>query len=338
MPDQNNRKPEFNSISDEGWKTPELKIHDKHQDIAADTAGNLSWKELTPEVDGFTAQVALSLIESGRAEDVARDFDKYSHLPDEIVFKMIDVLGTKSPSIATGNIPYDILARYEQKKASFKFQSTSDSQLSPEYSEYLTYAPDAWKTRFATFTAEQQKKLCEQIEFFPNMVSFVVTQKIDGVDKRVKLYIENTDVVVSPEQVQDRKDVVIDNNTAHMTIDAAKDIVPLELHILWSTIKSIADLMPYQDFKMKTDIQSLKAIGEILHITESWCFELWNVDPQKKDSRAWLMTMWTTKEEWQTTWNPIVLWVNDKTGHLTPMKPEFMAPIRKMAKPREILE
>ena len=358
---------------------------------AASTADTLQWKVLSPEVDGYTSQVALYLIENGHAEEVARSFDKYANLSDEIVFKMIDVIDeTVEENIA--KIPYDTIANYEKYKRkinNIKYlkvygfikpgteeliseelpnlsglshkvkqrlietwyatevaanpQSFLDKPMrTPENELYLQHAPEKWKARFDDFTEEQQKQLKEKIEFFSDKVTIVTTLKIEWVEKKVKLHIDNTDVAATEEQAEKTDDVEIIDGTTYVTWEGAKSLVPENLHLKGSMFVAIGNTLPYDTpIKMKERSPVLKAVADLLNITDDiasptnqWRKIKWE-EWVRKDREPWrLMTMGAGPSGDPTI---IKLHINDAEIYNVSER-NTMAPTRKLSQPVEILE
>lgn len=80
----------------------------------ANTAAALLWDNVSPEVDGYTMDVAKYLITHNRAEEVARDYLKYSREGnDTVAFALIDAID----DIYNNDIPEDTLTRYNKWKA-----------------------------------------------------------------------------------------------------------------------------------------------------------------------------------------------------------------------------
>lgn len=359
--------------------------------IAANTVDTLDWKVLSPEVDGYTAQVALYLIENGRAEEVARSFDKYPHLSDEIVFKMIDAID-ETVEENTMHISSDILANYEKYKRrinNIKYlkvygfikpgteeliaeelpnlsglshkvkqrlietwyttevaanpQSFVDKPTrSPENELYLQDAPAKWKERFDDFTEEQQKQLKEKIEFFPDKVTIITTLKIEWVEKKVKLHIDNTDVAATEEQAEKTDNIEIIAGTTYVTWEGAKSLVPENLHLKGSMFVAIGNALPYDTpIKMKERSPVLKAVADLLNITDDiaspthkWRKIKWETWV-KKDKEPWrLMTMGAGPSGDPTI---IKLHINDAEIYNVSER-NTMAPTRKLSQPVEILE
>lgn len=344
MPNNENLWNHKNNPSENANKN-NFQVNGHNEDLAADTADNLLWKELTPEVDGFTAQVALSLIEHGRAEEVARDFDKYTNLSDKIVFKMLDALDTYMHPEYCNNISQDILKRYIMRDEDYSHIS-NNLDIPVEYVEYLNYAPDSWKQQFIKFDAWRQKKLSEQIEFFSDTISIIVDLKLDNVFKKAKIFIDNQDYQVTLWEAEKTDEIEIINGNTYMTIEWAKNIIPQELHIKGSMLKAIWDIMPLvEEFKYHRDLPQLKMVNDLLDIKVKWFLMKWDKKVNHKDWKSWLMTMWYSIKDGKATKNPIVFGAWDakltgmwRCGTMYPMKPWFMAPVRKMTKPIEILE
>lgn len=294
------------------------------------------------ETNTPSAQLALYLIENGRAQEVYNDFDNYEKiLSDEIIFKLIDALDDKIIRTNVSNldnIPQDILFRYlKWKQAKLLWSENTDSN--EKYGSYLQYAPNSFKNLFEKFSLEEQKRLSEIIEFFPDMIAVKTKMKIEGEEKLVKISVDKKDTFVSQEVAAKTDEIeTIDGNT-YMTISWAKSITPENLQIKWSHFVAMADIFNTGEvFKTRLDMRSLKLVNELLGIERKGCIvHKGDKKVNRLDENTWCMTMGTKMKDGVSTGNPIVLMVANNTWAMMEMNTDFMAPVRKLSKPIEIL-
>ena len=290
-----------------------------------------------------SAKLALYLIENGRAQEVHDNFDNYKNiLSDEIVFKLIDALDNniaKSNVANLDNIPLDVFSRYGkmvERKAKIRQQQIEDNN---QYADYLQNAPKSWKQTFATFSPEEQKRLSECIEFYPEMIAVKTSMKIEWEQKSVKIYVDKDYLSVDENTAQETDEIEIIDGNAFMTMQWAKSLVPENLQLKWSVFVAISNIFNTGEvFKVAADMRSLKLVGELLGIERRGCI-LHKGDKKvnSRDESALCLTMGTWTNNGISTGNPIVLFVWESVWTLKQVYPDYMTLVRKLAKPIEVL-
>lgn len=290
-----------------------------------------------------SAKLALYLIENGRAQEVHDNFDNYKNiLSDEIIFKLIDALDSniaKSNVANLDNIPLDVFSRYAKwckGKVKSGIQQIEDNN---QYVNYLQNAPKSWKQTFAIFSPEEQKRLSECIEFYPEMIAVKTSMKIEWEQKSVKIYLDKDYLSVDEKTAQQTDEVEIIDGNVYMTMQWAKSLVPENLQLKPSVFVAISNIFNTgESFKVAADMRSLKLVGELLGIERRGCI-LHKGDKKvnSRDESALCLTMGTWTNNGISTGNPIVLFVWESVWTLKQVYPDYMTLVRKLAKPIEVL-